>query len=116
MREEMALRVDRGTQLDDGRVAWIPGGELVGVAHFGSDRSAGGFCDEITRVFVERRALATEIAADERAIDDDILLGDANRSRHLRTQGERRLVGGHDANDAVPFDPHGAGVRLDVAL
>ncbi len=116
MGQEPALLVARRAQRHERGVARIGRAQLVHIAHLGFHRAAGGLGQEVARVLVERGALTAEVAADERAVDDNAVFGHADGPRHLHTQVERRLVGGDDADGPIGLDPGRARVWLDVAL
>ena len=115
MRRDTAVAVDAGPEPDPRGMTGVRDLQLVGVAEDRAHRPTRRTREEVERELVERQALATEVAADVRRVDDDAPRGHADGHGHLLAQRERRFVRRHHV-DGLALDPHQARARLDVGL
>ncbi len=76
----------------------------------GSARQPG---EDGARDLVDGVGLATEVAADDPALDDDRVLGDSQRAGHLGAEHEGCLVGGPDPEPTILVEPDQAAMGLE---
>src|SRR3954468_9943207 len=116
MGEKPPIAIDGGPELQDRGMARVARLHLVEIAHHRLDRPAGGARQEVAGVLVDGQALAAEVAADERGVDDDPVRRDAQPRRELPAELPRRLVRIDDVNAIVLVDPHDTRAWLEEPL
>src|SRR6266542_2034483 len=116
MGEKPPIPIDGGPELQDRGMARVARLHLVDVAHHRHDRPTSGTRQKVTSVFVDGQALAAEIAADERGVDDNPVGRNAQPRRELPAELSRRLIGIDDVNAILLIDPHDARAWLKKSL
>ena len=114
--DDLAVSVHGRAQVVLRFVLRIAGAQLVRIGHDRLYRPSGLAGEKRARKFLDRVALASEVAADELAVDYDALAGHVEHARELLAQRERRLVRRDDLQPALVVEPDDAAVGLDEAL
>src|SRR5262245_1268646 len=116
LRDQDAIFLDAGFNLDYRAVARIAGDQLFGVVDDELDWPAGLFCQRIAESNVVAIALAAKIAANIARTDDQAVRSNLQCISHLLAHAKRAFVRRPNFRRAVTVDSDQRRMRLDIAL